>query len=449
MVGVALSRWTMTYFASALVALLVAECLMAAGFGYPAAEVSAPETLALVHIIAIGWLSLLMCGALFQFVPVLVARPLHDSSLPLPTLGCLVAGLLVLLLGFLKMGGEVDFEFFYFPVAAALLSLGFALVLWNLGRTLWVARPLPLPARFVVVGLFSAAATVLLGATFALTLGGTNDNAPLLKIASSGLPIHIAAGLGGWLTCTAIGVSYRLLAMFMLAPDLDGATTRGALYSGTIALAVAIVGGVAAIVAGGDLTIVLCAAGLFGFVAVALYGRDVLFLYRARKRRKIELNSRMAGLALVSLAIAAMSIVVLLAAGKFEHHVAAVVFLVSFGWLSGLGLSKLYKIVPFLTWLECYGPIIGKAPTPRVQDLVAENRAIKWFILYFFAVWAATAALFFGAPMAFRGAAAVMLVATIGIVVQLVMSRRLVDVKAALRLPDGVRRPRLLYSRVP
>ena len=131
------------------------------------------------------------------------------------------------------------------------------------------------------------------------------------------------------------------------------------------------------------------------------------------------------------------------------QDVAAVVFLVSFGWLSGLGLSKLYKIVPFLTWLECYGPIIGKAPTPRVQDLVAENRAIKWFILYFFAVWAATAALFFGAPMAFRGAAAVMLVATIGIVVQLVMSRRLVDVKAALRLPDGVRRPRLLYSRVP
>lgn len=446
MSGVALSRWTMTYFASALAALLAAECLMAAGFGYPAAAAGAPETLALVHIIAIGWLSLLMCGALFQFVPVLVAHPLYDPLLPLPTLGCLVAGLMALLLGFLKLGGEIDFDFSYFPVAAALLSLGFALVLWNLGRTLWAARPLPLPARFVVVGLFSAAATVLLGATFALVLGGTS-NALLLDIASLGLPIHIVAGLGGWLTCTAIGVSYRLLAMFMLAPDLDGPTARGALYSATLALAVAIVGGLVAIFANGNLAAVLSAAGLLGLLAVALYGRDVLFLHRERKRRKIELNSRMAGLALASLAMAAVLIIALLAAGKFQHDVAAVLFLVAFGWLSGLGLSKLYKIVPFLTWLECYGPIIGKAPTPRVQDLVAENRAIKWFLLYYFAVWVATAALLLDAATAFRGAAAAMLIATIGIVSQLVMSRRLVDVKAALRLPDGVRKPSLLFSR--
>ena len=40
-------------------------------------------------------------------------------------------------------------------------------------------------------------------------------------------------------------------------------------------------------------------------------GRDVLHLFRARKRRVIELNSRMAALALVSLAAAVLMIIVL------------------------------------------------------------------------------------------------------------------------------------------
>lgn len=41
--GVTLSRWTMFYFTAALAALIVAECLMAAGYGYPAVPIGAPE----------------------------------------------------------------------------------------------------------------------------------------------------------------------------------------------------------------------------------------------------------------------------------------------------------------------------------------------------------------------------------------------------------------------
>src|SRR5690606_24929094 len=155
MPGVTLSRWTMSYFAAALVALLLGEALMAAGYGFPTADIRAPETLVVVHLLALGWLSLLMCGALFQFVPVLIARPLHDNDLPLPTLVLLIVGLAALLLGFLQLAGTVRAGFSMLPVAALLLAGGFALALWNLGRTLWTGRPLPLPARFVAVGLLS------------------------------------------------------------------------------------------------------------------------------------------------------------------------------------------------------------------------------------------------------------------------------------------------------
>lgn len=45
MIGVSLSKWTMSYFAAALLALLGAELLMIAGFGFPSKPVAAPQTL--------------------------------------------------------------------------------------------------------------------------------------------------------------------------------------------------------------------------------------------------------------------------------------------------------------------------------------------------------------------------------------------------------------------
>jgi hypothetical protein len=436
----------MSYFAAAIFALLLSEILMISGYGYPHQPVEAAQTLVLVHIVAIGWLSLLMCGALFQFVPVLVARPLHSDTLPLPTLACLIAGLAALLSGFMQMGGQLPTDIGFFPVAAALLGAGFGLVLWNLGRTLWAARPLPLPARFVVVGLYCVGATVCLGIVFALTLNGTT-NSHFSDITANGIPLHAIAGLGGWLTFTAMGVSYRLLAMFMLAPELDTLRTRVGFYCGTTALAIAVAGGVVAIFLTARLTTILALSGLTGLCALGLYGADIIKLYRARKRKIIELNSRIAAVALANLAVSVLIMIVLLASGTLTRHIAPVTFLFVFGWLTGLGLGKLYKIVAFLTWLECYGPVLGKIATPRVQDLVIEPRAYKWFVLHFLAVWAATIALFSGAPSVFQACALLLLIADLGIALQLVRTRRLADVTAATRLPEGVQLPQLLQCR--
>lgn len=449
MIGASLSRWTMAYFAAALAAFLTAQTLMLIGYGYPSAPLEAPASLIVVHLIAVGWLSLLLCGALFQFVPVLVARRLYSNGLPLPALALLLGGLAALLLGFLELDGRIAPVFPFFPVATVLFGAGFALVVWNLGRTLWDGRPLPLPARFVAVGLVSIVATATLGIIFALVLGGVTGAASLAKLASAAIPLHLIAGLGGWLTLTAMGVSYRLLAMFMLAPDLDRRSTRAVFYLATSALVIAVAGGTAAIYLDENLNLILLAAAGFGLAALVFYASDIRHLYRARKRRNLELNSRMAAYSLLSLALSVVLILGTLVLGNFLHHIGAIVFLIAFGWLSGLGLSKLYKIIAFLTWLECYGPVLGKSPTPRVQDLVVEKRAIKWFLLYFAAVWLGTAALLLGNAAAFRAVIAAMIVATGGIIVQLVRIRRLSDVDTAIRIPKGASRPRLLSSPAP
>jgi hypothetical protein len=440
MMGAALSRWTMAYFAAALAFLVAAQLLMTAGYGFPAIAAEAPETLLLVHMVTIGWLSLLMCGALFQFVPVLVARPLVGAKLVLPALILLLAGLACLLCGFLQLSGVIDPPLSPLGPAGILLPAGFALVVGVLGATLWSGRPLPLPARFVAAGLASLVATAILGALFALQLSGFA--AAGIDSRGAALSLHMSAGFGGWLTLTAIGVSYRLLPMFMLAPDKERLSSRAALWSGIAALLLMVVAAPLESGFGGP-GAATPLAGLAALSMLVFYGADLVFFYRNRKRRKIELNSRSALGALAGLYLSALLIAFLVATESLSQHIPAVVYLVAFGWLSGLGLSQLYKIVPFLTWLECYGPVMGRKPTPRVQDLVVERRDHIWFVLYFAGVLAGTGALLADQPTLFRLAVAATLAATLALVVELVLARRLFNVASGVRLPEGTTTPRL------
>ncbi|MGH9559996.1 MAG: hypothetical protein ACRD3S_00955, partial [Terracidiphilus sp.] len=127
--------------------------------------------------------------------------------------------------------------------------------------------------------------------------------------------------------------------------------------------------------------------------------------------------------ALVAFAASLILAVYAAATGYPEPLVGGAGYLFLFGWLSGLGLSQLYKIVPFLTWLERYGSILGKQPVPRVQDLVNERRDRPWFILYFGAVTVAALCIVIGWPTVWRLAAAGQLVATLMIARALWLSR--------------------------
>ena len=446
MIGGNLCKWTMSYFAVAFAWLFAAETLMVLGFGYPAADIGSPDTLVVVHMVCVGWLSMAMCGALFQFVPVLVAKPLFAERWELPAFGLLTAGLVALLAGFLALGGRLPAWLWLLPLGATLLVAGFGVIVADLALTVWRARPPMGPAHFVLVGLVFLCATAALGSAFAWSLAG-HGGTTLLALVDSGISLHAIAGLGGWLTLTAMGVSYRLLSMFMLSPDVEGRRSRIALLAGAASVGLVVSGGLAAIATGTGIQAALLSGAVLSLGTIVLYGRDVAGLYRNRKRRQLELNTRMAAYGIASLATAALLGVGLLVTGSFSAHVGAFAFLITFGWLSGLILAKLYKIVAFLTWLETYGPAMGRVPTPRVQDLVAEHRAAKWFAAYFVSVWIATAALLVGPPSAFRLAVLAMTVATAGIAHQLVRTRRLREVVEPLRLPNGTKFPRLLYSR--
>jgi hypothetical protein len=117
----------------------------------------------LVHLITIGWLSLTMCGALSQFIPVLTERPLNSDRLPLPALAFLTAVWLPLSLAFFGWTDACGWNLPFLSVAALLLGVGFRARDME-SRAHAVERPpLSLPARFVAMGLAAVSVATTLG----------------------------------------------------------------------------------------------------------------------------------------------------------------------------------------------------------------------------------------------------------------------------------------------
>ena len=148
-----ISRWTLSYFSCALVALVAALSLMALGFGYPSEALAAPQTLVVVHLLAIGWLTLLMMGALLQFLPVLVGRELWGSKLAPVAFVLVLVGLILLLSGFAAIDGWPGLPSALLPIGGLVLIAGFSVAAAVLMVTLLRAETLPLPAAFVAVTL--------------------------------------------------------------------------------------------------------------------------------------------------------------------------------------------------------------------------------------------------------------------------------------------------------
>ncbi|MFS8056813.1 hypothetical protein QD357_28945 [Rhizobium sp. BR 317] len=427
--GTSLSRWTMSYFAAALLFLLFAEGLLATGSRVPSLDIAEPRALIIVHSTTIGWLGLLMIGALLQFGPVVTGLSLPTGNLGLTVLGGVVFGLGLLLCGFRLIENGSVMAGPVMVTAASVLVISILSIASVLFALLWRGRNAHEASRFLLIGICSLAATVALGALFALVISGTVGIPSVVSFVVDAAPLHAGLGLGGWMTFGAIGVTYKLLPMFLLSNDMKRSVL---LYSGGWAVVGLLVCAAIALVfdanvAAGTLALL---APFFLLIATAAYLAELFRTYRGRRRKTLELNTfwSLPAFVLLGASVPLLAFALVFHAG--QHAIIALSYLFVFGWLSGLGLAQLLKIVPFLTWIEAFGPLLGRRPTPRLADLVAAGRSSIWLGAFYVAVVCAAAAIFLQWDDAFRMAAFVQALSTAALAVELALSRGLVGVDA-------------------
>ena len=429
MLGKALSRWTLAWFASGLAFLLAALAMAAFGLAGPG-RWSGGWALAAVHLFALGWLCHMMLGSLIQFVPVLTARPLILPRLALPALVLCGAGTLSLAGGFLALNGWPTGALL--AMGPVLLGLAFGLAMLMLGGTLIAARAWRTgDGSTVLLALLALPLLWATGAGMGWAFGGIAWGAALLP---DGLSLHVLLGAGLWLTLAGMGVSYRLFPMFLIAPDRSGPLRRAALIAAVLAL-VLLLGALGVLLAGGDPLPLTAGCGLACTLATGLYLAEIRRIWQSRRVPAPETNMQWSRAALGFLALAALLTAPgLILGGPWAE---AAIFLALAGWLSTLTLAQMVKITSFLTWIQVFAPMIGRAKVPMVHDLTDPRAAGRSLALWVAGVLAGTLALALQVPALFDMAALALLLAALLHGRELIAIRRLRHLSEAAR-PAGL-----------
>ena len=318
-----------------------------------------PGMLSTTHFYTLGFLTMVMMGALYQLVPVVMNTRIASVRAGFLQYGVYVAGVAILIDGMAAMRPPRVLA------GGSLVIVAVTIFVANLAQSVRRAKSWTISSYFVMTGLGYLGLTVTMGWLLALNLAHPifpNDRE---------LYLHLALGVVGWFTLTIVGVSYKLVPMFVLSHGhlRWGWWTLGLFNGAILSVAMGIWLG----------NVFYLTAAFLGLLAVAGYLADLGRMWHDRTRRQLD-----PALVLALSGPFSLVIILAMAGGAMGNGELwpAVIYLVFNGWLSLTVMGLLQKIVPFLIWLDRYSDQMGRGPVPRMKDIFAERWSWQIGVIY-------------------------------------------------------------------
>lgn len=316
-----------------------------------------PHLFALTHIAVLGWMTMIIIGALYQLVPVILNTPLYSERIAKWTFWTFLVGIIGLSLGF----GASLFAVIV-PTFGTLTYIGLLLFSYNIIKSISTASTFNMSAQFVITSIFWLFLTTTFGLIMAFNLTGNflgNQSFSFLKI-------HIHLGLIGWFLQLVIGVSTTLLPMFFVSHAQTDKKLKASYWLLNVGLVLLIINWLsvseAGLSVGAWLVIV---TGIFFYVS---------YVYESfRKRvRKLDIGMQVSVLAFPALLIPIALALWILDQGSGTVLYGMTALTVFF---FPLILGQTYKTLPFIVWLDHYQKFVGKQKIPMPGDLYSDTIA--------------------------------------------------------------------------
>jgi hypothetical protein len=319
-----------------------------------------PHVAGVTHLFTLGWLTTTIFGALYQLLPVALAAPLRSTRLGHVSFWTFAPG------AGLFACGVADGSTMLHHAGIGLVGVGIVLTVFNIGSSLPKSRSRDETWTAVTIALAFLLSTLVLG----IVLLHNIHTGFLAAFRVTVLAIHLHVAIVGWALIMMVGVSHRLLPMFLLAHGADTRWTKralGSLVVGVLALGT----GLAA-----DKSLIAWAGVTAIEAGVACFVFQAFSFYRVRVRKKIDVGMRFAMTALAFLVAAAVMGPIVLARGGGHPRLATAY--VAVGLLGGIVMyvtGFFYKIVPLLAWTARFSDKMGKGRVPTVAGMFSADAA--------------------------------------------------------------------------
>ena len=321
-----------------------------------------PQTLALTHLGTLGVLTMAMCGALYQMIPVVAGAPVPWVRLGHAVHALLTVGTWALVAGLWR--GQPAW------VAAGALGLSAAVVLFGLpiAAALFLRTPVRSPT---VLGMRLAVACLAVLVGLGVRMAWQHVTGDFASARAMWLQVHVSLGLLGWVGGLVTAVSWQVVPMFYLAravPDRAARTVLGLLAAGVVlVLAAPWLGEAVAPGLSPSTLFGLCA--LPAVVAVWLLAPWLTWqALRARRRRRKDPSLLFWQVSLVTAPLCAIA-GVFAVAGVDGRWPLALGWLAAWGWAGLLVHGMLTRIVPFMVWFHRFSPLVGIKSVPPMARL--------------------------------------------------------------------------------
>lgn len=330
-----------------------------------------PTALAITHLLTLGFISMVMIGAMSQMLPVVVGSPLPRPLLISSVVHTLLTlGVLALAFGLLFDHGESVL------VAMVLLGVSLSVFIGAAAYSLVLAQANNSTVSGMRVAIAGLAVTVVLGLRVAL------EHVWQLEppLPDSWTHAHLAWGFTGWVGILVISVAYEVVPMFQMTPQYPQWMQRwmtkmifvGLLLWTSVYLLTLI-----------DSTMWQVLPRLLSFYLAAclsVFAGITLYLQSQRKRRIPDSTLKFWRLAMVSLLLCTSLWVVgqiWPSFGSWRNFGYLIGMLYIVGFVVSVILGMLYKIVPFLVWLHLQGQNTRRFKLPNMKEIIPEQR-IRW-----------------------------------------------------------------------